>query len=194
MAYSIKGSIFNVCHCHDICPCNADLSPNGPNGECKGLLVMDITEGNADGVDLSGVKAGFALTFPNNPSGGNWRVGLIVDESAAEEQVAAVEKVLKGEDGGPWADFAALRSEWLGVERASISMSNGDAATAEIAGVGNASFEPYRDAEGNPTKLKDAAFGLSPEFIIGKASGAVDAFGISFDVSYGEASPFEFAS
>ena len=194
MAYSIKGNIFNACHCHGICPCNVDETPNGPNGECKGLIFIDIKEGSQDDVDLSGVKIGFAVNFPGNPTGGNWRVGLIVDEAASDEQAAAIEKVMKGDDGGPWEEFAGLRSEWLGVERAAVSLSNGDSASGEIAGVGQAAFEPYRDGEGNPTKLKDASFGLAPEFTIGKASGSVDAFGISFDATYGEAAEFEFAS
>jgi len=68
------------------------------------------------------------------------------------------------------------------------------APSTEIGGVGKFSFEPFRDGEGNVTKLRDAAFGLAPEFAIGKASGSGDAFGISMTADYGETGEFEFAS
>lgn len=51
-----------------------------------------------------------------------------------------------------------------------------------------------RKVEGNPTRVKNAAFGMEPEFTIGQASGSIDGFGISFDASYGDTHAFEWAS
>jgi hypothetical protein len=194
MAYAISGTVLSSCPCHDICPCNVDSKPNSAEGDCRAFLVFGIKQGEADGVDLSGVNVAFFAQFPNNPTAGNWKVGLVIDEGASDEQAAATERVFKGEDGGPWAEFAGLREEWLGVERAGVSLSDGNTPSAEVAGMASMSFEPYTDAEGNPTRLKDAVFGLAPEFTVGKASGKSDAFGISMTPDYGETGEFEFAS
>jgi hypothetical protein len=51
-------------------------------------------------------------------SEGNWRLGLIVDEAASDEQAQALGRVFAGELGGPPAALGPLLGEFLGVERA----------------------------------------------------------------------------
>ena len=110
------------------------------------------------------------------------------------EQAAAIDRIVQGKAGGPFGELSALYSEWLGTERAQVTLSAGDRPTASVAGRSELSFEPLLGADGGPTTMRNAAFGFAPEFKIGKGPGRSDAFGMKFDGNYGESAQFEFAS
>jgi len=194
MAYLLRGVYLGNCHCHDICPCNVDLRPNGPGGECRGWLVLSIREGHKDDVDLSGQNVALFYTFPDKPSAGNWQIGIIADTEASDEQAAAFEAIFTGKDGGPWGDFAGLFSKYLGLERARVTFSDGETPTASVEGHGELTFEPFRDFAGTATTLTNSAFGMGPSLGLGQGSGHVEAFGVSFDSTWGETAEIEFAS
>jgi len=194
MAYLLRGTYLGNCHCHDICPCNVDLPPNGPGGECRGWLVLSIREGHKDDVDLSGQNVALFYTFPDKPSAGNWQIGIIADTEASDEQAAAFEAIFTGKDGGPWGDFAGLFSKYLGLERARVTFSDGETPTASVEGHGELTFEPFRDFAGTATTLTNSAFGMGPSLGLGQGSGHVEAFGVSFDSTWGETAEIEFAS
>lgn len=195
MAWKISGTYVANCSCNLICPCPVDGPPTGPNGECRGNLVFDIAEGGQDDTDLSGVTVALVNFFPSNLSSGGWKLGLVVDEGASDEQAVAAERIFKGEDGGPFADFAALTDEWLGMERASVTFSGGDTPSASVAGA-EFKFEPLEGPEGSGAQatVKNAQFGFAPEFRIGRAPGHMTAFNLEFDAVYGESADYEFAS
>jgi hypothetical protein len=130
---------------------------------------------------------------PAKLSAGDLRLGIVVDGDASDEQVAALERIFSGKEGGMFGEFAALTKDWLGVERASVTFSDGEEPAARIGDIA-VSFEGFRDSEGNLTKMRNAAFGLAPEFTLGKSSGASGLFGDSFEASYGEAAKFDYAS
>ena len=194
MAYLLRGTTLGNCHCHDVCPCNLDLRPNGPGNECRGWLVFHIREGHKDDVDLSGLNVALVYTFPDRPSAGNWRVGIIADTETSDEQVAALEAIFTGKDGGPWGDFAPLFSEYMGLQRARVTYSDGETPSASVESSGELTFEPFRSFGGKPTMLVDSAFGMGSNLGMGRGSGHVEAFGISFDSTWGELSEVEFAS
>jgi hypothetical protein len=75
-----------------------------------------------------------------------------------------------------------------------LTFSDGEAPTASVEGHGELTFEPFRDFAGTPTTLVSSAFGMSPNLGLGKGSGHVEAFGISFDSAWGETAEVEFAS
>lgn len=193
MAWRLSGTYVANCHCQLICPCPIDGPPTGPGGTCRGLAVFQVREGNLDDIDLSGTTFAFANLFPSNLSAGNWKFGIIVDEAASEQQTRAFERILRGQEGGPFADFAPLFGEWLGVKRAPVSFTDGERPRGKV---GNASidFEPLPGATGGNTTVKNAMFGFAPEFRIGKAPGHSDWFGLDFDGVYGETADYEFAS
>jgi hypothetical protein len=193
MAWKMSGTYVATCSCQLLCPCPVDNPPTGPNGECRGVALFSIASGNQDDTDISGVNFAFCNLFPSNLSAGNWKVGVVVDEGASDEQAAAIEKILKGEDGGPFAEFAALYGEFLGVERGSVSFSNGDKPSGSVSGV-DFTFEPLEGPDGSQTTVKNAMFGFAPEFRVGKAPTQSNLFGLDFDGVYGETADFEFAS
>ena len=194
MAYVLRGSYLGNCHCHDICPCNVDLRPNGPGGECRGWLVLNIREGHKDDVDLSGQRVALFYTFPDKPSAGDWQIGIIADTEASDEQTSALEAIFTGKDGGPWGDFAGLFGKYLGLERAGVTFSDGETPSATVEGHGELTFEPFRDFTGTPTTLVKSVFGMGPNLGLGQGSGHVEAFRISFDSTWGETAEVEFAS
>lgn len=132
--------------------------------------------------------------FPSNLTSGNWKIGLVVDEGATDEQAQGIERIVSGQEGGPFGEFVPLIGEYLGMERASVRYSDGDTPSASVGDKTEFNFEPVRGGDGSPTTVKNAMFGFAPEFQVGRASGRSSAFGIGFDASYGEAAEFEFSS
>src|ERR671924_1776980 len=112
MAYKISGTMVTGCECTGpLCPCNVDETPNTPAGKCQGVIVLGVKQGNLDDLELSGVDAALVYTIPGNPSGGNWTMGLVVDDGASDEQAQALERIFRGEEGGMWEAFSPLIGE-----------------------------------------------------------------------------------
>jgi hypothetical protein len=195
MAWRISGTYVANCSCNLICPCPVDGPPTAPDGQCRGLGVFQISEGNLDDTDLSGVTVGLVNHWPSNLTAGGWKFGIVVDEGASDEQAQALERIFKGDEGGPFADFAALTEQWLGMERGSVSFSDGDRPSGSI-GESSWTFEPLPGPEGSGTQttVSNAMFGFGPEYRIGRAPGKMSVLGIDFDAIYGETADYEFAS
>ena len=193
MAWEMSGTYVATCQCQLVCPCPMDGPPTGPDGECRGVAVFAIRDGRLDDTDLSGTTFAFANLFPSNLSAGNWKVGVVVDESASDEQTEAIERIIRGQEGGPFEDFSAFYDEWLGIERAQVSVADGDRPSGKV-GELEFEFEPLDGPEGGHTTVKNAMFGFAPEFRVGRAPGKSTWFGLDFDGVYGETADFEFAS
>lgn len=193
MAYSIAGTYVAVCNCNGICPCPVDQRPSSADGRCLGALVFDIEKGDLDGTDLAGTSVGLFNLFPSNLSAGNWTVGIVID-STSDDQASALEGIFKGDHGGPFGEFAGLIGTFAGVERGRITFSGGERPSASVEGKTEFSFEPFTGADGSPTSVSNAMFGFAPTYTIGKGSGQSNAFGLSFDASYGESADFEFST
>lgn len=194
MAYTLRGSYVAVCNCTGLCPCPVDGKPSSDSGECYGALTFDVREGNLDGTDLSGVKFALLNYFPSNLTAGNWRVGIVVDEGASDEQAQATERIVKGDEGGPFGEFVPLIGEYVGMQRARLTVSDGDNPSTSIGGVGDLTMELLRGPDGTPTTVRNAMFGFAPEFKVGKGSGTFETFGSRHEGSYGETADFEFST
>jgi len=55
---------------------------------------------------------------------GNWRLGVLIDDSASEEQAEKLGAVFSGALGGPMAALSGLVSEQLGVERVPLEFTS----------------------------------------------------------------------
>lgn len=194
MAFHIKGDWITTCSCQMMCPCPIDGPPSGKDGHCRGAGVFHIGEGNLDKTDLSGVSVGMVYHAPGKWSGGDLNLGLILDPSVSDEQLAAVEKIFKGEVGGPFAQFVPLLGEWLGVERAPVKVTTGKNPSATI-GKDTISVEVAVGPDGNPTVVKNAAQAWRAEgYQPGVGSGKFSLLGVDYESIHGEHSEFEFAS
>ena len=194
MAWRIAGSYAASCSCNLICPCPVDGTPTGPDDECKGFIVFSIQDGNLDEVDLSGVNFALYNHFPSNLTAGNWKVAIVVDSGASDEQAQAIERICKGEEGGPFGELSTFYGEYLGTERDSVTFSDGDRPTASVGSSSEMTFEPLEGPDGSPTTVKGAMFGFAPEYRIGRGPGKSDRFGLSFEPIYAEAADFEFST
>ncbi len=196
MDWRIAGTYVASCSCNLICPCPVDGPPINPDGatECTGAAVFHIAEGSSDDVDLSSVNFAFYNNWPSNLSAGNWKVGVVVDDAASNEQVQALDRILSGQEGGAFGELAQLITEYLGTERGTVSFTDGDRPSGAVADKTEFTFEPRRGVDGSPTTVKNAAFGFAPEFRIGTSTGRSDAFGLPFTPSYGENAEFEFSN
>ncbi|WP_307278934.1 DUF1326 domain-containing protein [Arthrobacter sp. W4I7] len=194
VSWEMSGTYVGNCTCQLICPCPVDGVPNGPGGECHGMNVFHIAKGSLDDTDLSGVDFAFLNWFPTHLTAGGWKVGAVIDQSASDAQVGALETILRGQAGGPFGDLAGLYGEWLGLERAAVTFTDGERPSGSVAGKAQFTFEPLPGPDGGATTVKNAMYGFAPEFRIGKGPGHVDLFGQEFDGVYGETSDFMFAS
>ncbi|MEW6581465.1 MAG: DUF1326 domain-containing protein [Actinomycetota bacterium] len=194
MSWSLSGTYVASCSCSLLCPCPVDGPPTGPDGTCKGVAVFHVANGNLDDLDLSGVDFAFYNVFPSNFTSGNWTVGLVVDGGASDAQAAALERILSGQEGGPFGELAPMFGTYLGMERADVSFTDGETPTGSVAGKSEFRFEPVRGADGAPTTVKNAMFGFAPEFRVGRSPGRSNGFGITFEPMYGESADYVFSS
>jgi hypothetical protein len=192
MAYRLSGTYVGHCDCRQVCACAVDGPTTGRDGQCRGLLVHQVDEGTLDGRDLSGVRVALAYMAPSNISSGNLKLGIVVSDDASDEQSNALERIFKGDEGGMFGDLSGLIGEWLGVERAAISFSDGEEPSARIGDI-DVTFKAFRGADGKPTTMSNAMFGFGPVFTIGQSSGTSGLFGERFEANYGEAARFEYS-
>jgi hypothetical protein len=135
MPWAIQGKNIEHCNCNSVCPClTSGLTRPADNERCTGFLAFDIESGQADGVDLSGRKVVVITDAPQMMPDGGWRIGVIVDDEASDEQVDGLMKAFGGQAGGPMAALAPLIGEVMGVERAPIRFDYGDGTTSVTAG------------------------------------------------------------
>ncbi|MGW6978840.1 DUF1326 domain-containing protein [Streptomyces sp. NPDC054932] len=102
-------------------------------------------------------------------------------------------RTVSGSEGGAFGELSQFYGENLGVERASVSLSDGEKPRLSVGGKTELEFEPLRGPDGWLTTMKNAMFGFSPEFTLGRA-GSSNAFGLSFEDAYGEVSDCAFSS
>lgn len=192
MAWRIAGSYVSHCDCQQVCGCAWDQPPTGPDNQCRGIIVFQVAEGDLDDTDLSGVKFAAFFFIPEHFSAG-FDMGIVVDEGASDEQASALGRIIEGKEGGPFEEFAGIRTNWLGVERDRVTFTDGEEPSAQI-GDTAVSFEAFRGEDGKPSTVSNAPFGFAPVFKIGKSSGRSGLFGKDFDANYGEAAEYEFST
>ena len=194
MAYTLRGTYAGICNCKLVCPCNVDGMPTGEGDQCHGLIVYSVREGNLDDTELSGVSFALAYFLPSNPSSGNWKIEGVIDDRASEEQAQGLDRILSGQEGGPFADFGPLIGEYGGLQRGSVSLSNGENPSGTVSGIGDFKAELFKGPDGSPTTLSNAMFGFAPTIRLGKGSGPFTVFGSSYEASYAESAEFEYSS
>jgi hypothetical protein len=194
MAYRIKGTYVTNCSCRLICPCPFDGKPTGPNDECMGVVVLHVANGNLDDTSLSGVAFAFYNVFPSNFSAGRWKIQLVIDEAASDEQAAAIERIFTGQEGGLFSNFVPFVEEIRPTERVPITFSDGAKPSATIGTKSTMGFEPATAPSGVLTTVKDPPIGFGPEYKLGKGAGSsTGPFG-SFEHVYGETAEFELSA
>jgi hypothetical protein len=117
MAWNIEGTYFETCSCDEICPCTwSGLTARATLDRCRALLVFHVDRGVIEDVDVSGRTFGLLVDSPPVMSDSGWKVGVLLDDAASEEQKGKLTAVLGGQLGGVPAMLGPLIGELLGVE------------------------------------------------------------------------------
>jgi hypothetical protein len=190
MPWNLTGSYFETCSCDVVCPCTASLSLGATKDRCNALLVFRVKSGDVDGTDVSGLTVAAIADTPKVMSEGNWRLGVIIDEAASEEQAEKLGAVFSGTLGGPMEALGPLVGENLGVERLPIEVTEeglkhsirvGDAVDFEIEDV-----VPFGVESGEPAKITGIFHPAGSELTVSRAiRSKIDAFGIQYQAKSG---------
>ena len=128
MSWRVAGTYVESCNCDAPCPCRRiDGVPGGrsTHGICEGALCWRIVDGEADGLDLSGLRVVMATRYSDDEEGSPWSWILYLDERGSPEQHRALEQIWAGRVAGeqlehfPWA---WKPSHLLGVHPAQIEL------------------------------------------------------------------------
>jgi hypothetical protein len=194
--WALRGEYLAACNCR-VSPCPCTTAGGDPTeGECFGLTVFSIGEGNYGDVNLSGLKLALFSNWTGNVLSGNWNVGLLLDEGCDDRQFDAIQTIVSGQAGGAFGELAGLIGNVLGAERARISFETSDGGESGSTSVDGSElrYTPLKSQRGERTKVVHAALAFRDEIYPGKAEGGrIDRFGLRADTNYGEWSEFEFS-
>ncbi len=161
MAYTLEGSILEVCDCNVLCPCWIGEDPD--NGTCDAIIAYHIDRGSIDGVDVSGLTMAMLAHIPGNVLDGNFRAVAYLDDKASQTQIDALLAAFGGRLGGPLEDMAKLVGETVAVVPASIDFRVEEGrGTLKIGDEAEAVMEPYRGPTGEITTLNGSIFSTIP--------------------------------
>ena len=200
MAWQLDGTYFENCNCEVVCPCGASsFGLPADNDRCTVLLAYHVDSGDIEGVDVSDRTVVIVADTPKQMAEGNWRVGLIMDDGASEEQTQALGAVFGGEKGGPMAMIAPLIGELLGLEHMPLKYEDdgfrhrlkaGDGIDLEVVDI-------VPEGESEPTRLTGIHHPSGSTITVAQASRSkIQAFGMEFDNDgkNGHSSPFSWAA
>src|SRR5437588_9434589 len=185
MSWSLEGRYFENCSCEVVCPCTASLALGADYDYCRVVLVFHVDSGEVEGVDVSGLTLAAVGESPKYMHEGNWRLGVLIDDSASDEQAEKLGAVFSGQLGGPMEALGGLISEQLGVERVPMEFSSSDGRHhLRVGEMGQASVEdvvPFGVENGQPARLTGIFHPAGSELTIAKAAddSGVNAFGIA---------------
>lgn len=191
-AWHVAGDWFDVCKCNIPCPCSYVQPPT--YGDCDGVLVWHIREGNYGDVRLDGLNVLMLGSFVGNlwAEHSDAYGAVFLDERADEGQRGALQMIFGGQAGGwPAQLVATFGPEMQGMDTAPIEVEiDEDLATwrATIPGVVEARAEALtgpttpEGARVQSTNLPGCETGPGQLATWGRATtDRVDAFGFTWD-------------
>ncbi|MDQ2708397.1 MAG: DUF1326 domain-containing protein [Actinomycetota bacterium] len=196
MAWSIKGRYFENCSCDMPCPCTVTFDAGADTERCNAILVFHIDRGSVDDVDVGDLTVVAIADTPQVMTEGNWKMGLVVDERASDQQAEKLGAVFGGALGGPMEALAPLVGEMLGVHRMRIEINEsngrhtlraGDALEVDVEDV-----VPFGVENGTPARLTDIFHPANSELTIGKGRSRVGVLGLDWNLegTSGFSAPF----
>jgi hypothetical protein len=162
----MKVRLLESCSCAQLCPCI--LGPAKPDQEwCSGVFGIEVAEGNADGVDLTGAKLVMHFELPGDFLGGIDKGKLYFDPSVSDAQRTALDAILHGEKGGLWAGMREAIKEWLPSQVAKIEFGGDANPGVKVDGIGQVVLQPIVGEGGAPAVITGApviaAFAVTSE-------------------------------
>lgn len=184
MAWSIRGRYFENCSCDMPCPCTVSFDAGADTERCNAVLIFHVDFGAVDGVDVSDRTVVAVADAPQVMTDGNWKLALVVDDQATDEQLEKLGAVFGGQLGGPMEALAPLVGEMLGVERMRIEVIESNGNHKLIAG-GALEVEvddvvPFGVETGQPAKLVGVFHPANSELTVAKGGSQVGVLGLEW--------------
>jgi hypothetical protein len=186
VSWHLKGSYAETCSCDLMCACNFSFDHGATYDFCRAALAFNISAGEIDGTDVSGLKAAFVIDTPKVMTDGNWRLAVFIDDQASDEQADKLTAVFTGQLGGPMEALGPLVGEVLGVERVPIefvddglrhSVKVGDAIDFEIEDI-----VPFGVETGEPVRLAGMFHPVGSTLTAAEATRSkINAMGIEYE-------------
>ncbi|MEA2125043.1 MAG: hypothetical protein QOI80_1825 [Solirubrobacteraceae bacterium] len=201
MPWKVEGRYFENCTCNVPCPCTASFDMGADYDRCQVILVFHVDAGDVDGVDVGGMTVAAVGDTPKVMTDGDWRLGILIDETASDEQAEALGGVFSGALGGPMAALAPLIGENLGAKRVAMEFSSeGGKHSLNLADMGHVEVEdvvPFGIETGEPVRLVGVFHPAGSELTIAKAGDTkLSAFGIEPELAgqSGFSAPFAWSA
>jgi hypothetical protein len=164
------------------------------------VLVFSIREGEVEGTDVSGLHVAAIADTPKVMTEGNWKLGLLIDEQANDDQLGKLTAVFTGQLGGPLAGLVPLIGEVLGIEKAPFEVvDDGLRHSVRIGDVIDFEIEdivPFGVTTGEPVKLVGMFHPAGSTLTVAEAKRSrIEAFGIQYEGKTGlSSSDFSWAA
>lgn len=198
-AWNLKGNIVLACNCEPGCPCNFNALPT--HGDCQGGWSWTIDTGEYDGVRLDGLSFGLFAAWPGAIHEGNGQAVLLIEERADPHQREALEKLMRGEVGGPWVILRNTITQYDGPHYVPFTVSVQDFHSSVQAGDElRLDLEPIRNpvsgAEAHPRIVLPEGFVWQDGGIARSSVFTLKNVALNYDHSgkYGAFAPFEYRS
>ena len=101
--WGASGTVLIACNCDWGCPCNFNARPS--RGFCQGGWIWMFDRGHVNDVQLDGLGVALFAKWPGAIHEGGGHAACYVDDRADATQRVALERVVRGELGGPWGLF-----------------------------------------------------------------------------------------
>jgi hypothetical protein len=156
------GLLLENCNCTVVCPGHFHFSQPCTHEVCRGYWALRVDEGEADGLDLSGMNAVIVYESPQIMIDGGWTQGLFVSDASSEEQRRALETIVSGAWGGPWEVLARFVTERLPTRAVPILIEEQDETpvrrSVSIPGILRATVEALRGRDRTEPVLLENIF------------------------------------
>ena len=97
------GLVFENCNCQLLCPGHLSFKQACTNERCQGHWACHVDEGRWDDTDIADTNGVVVFDAPQRMYDGGWSQACYIDERATEPQRGALDAILSGRAGGPWA-------------------------------------------------------------------------------------------
>lgn len=134
--WQARGLLFENCTCQLVCPGHMHFSQACTHERCCGYWAVRVDEGQFGDVPLGGLRAVVAFDAPQRMMDGGWTEVVVIDEAATTAQRDALDRILRGQVGGPWSVLGRFVSTWLDTRYLPIAFSHEDTEhRAEVPGL-----------------------------------------------------------
>ncbi len=195
-AWRARGLLFENCNCTLVCPGHMHFEQRCTHERCKGYWAIRVDDGEYDGTSLAGAKAVVMFDSPQRMIDGGWTEVLLLDEAASTAQRHALEEILSGRAGGPWAVLARFVARRLDTRVVPIAMAADETSKrVTIPGLLEAAITNIRGRDKSRPVMFDNSFNQihAPSQVLATGSTRYDDGTIAIDneQSHGLSSTFE---